>query len=75
MYLDLNLATFQYIDGFGLLFLLKKVWIGNDYFHLKFFATFGSVVGLLITASFGTVLGLPVTVGLQVNSRQRWALY
>ena len=37
-------------------FFLKQIWIGIDYFLLKFFATFGSV------------LGLQVTVGLQVNS-------
>jgi len=43
MYLDLNLAKIKYIDEFGDYgFCLKQIWIGID-FHLKFFATFGSV--------------------------------
>jgi len=37
-------------------FLLEQIWIGIDYFLLNFFATFGSV------------LGLQVTAGPQVNS-------
>jgi len=31
-------------------FLLKHIGIGIDYFLLKFFATFGSVLGLQVTA-------------------------
>jgi len=51
MYLDLNLATFQYIDGFACYhFCLKQFRIGIDYFHLKFFASFG-------TASYCTTAG------------------
>jgi len=79
----LNLATFQYIDGFGCYhFCLKQNWIGIEYFPLNFFATFASVLRLQITVTFGSVLGLQVTVtfgsvlGLQVNSglqpRTRW---
>jgi len=51
-----------------LLFLLKQIWIGIDYFLLNFLATFGSVLGLQITVTFGSVLRLQVAVGLQVNS-------
>jgi len=40
--LDLNLATFQYIDGFGYYHFFDQIWIGTD-FHLNFFGTFGSV--------------------------------
>jgi len=48
--------------------LLKQIWIGIDYFLLKFFVTFGSILGLQITVTFGSVLGLQVTAGRQVNS-------
>jgi len=51
-----------------LTFFLKHIWKWIDYFLLKFFATFGSVLGLQIAVTFGSVLGLKVTVGLQVNS-------
>jgi len=44
-------------------FLLKQNWIGIDYFLLKFFATFGSVLGLQITA------GLQANTGLQPPTR------
>jgi len=30
-------------------FLLNEIWIGIDDFLLKFFATFGSVLGLQVT--------------------------
>jgi len=36
-------------------FLLKEIWIGIDYFLLKFFGTFDSVLGLQITVNFGSV--------------------
>jgi len=68
MYLNLNLATFQCIDGFGCHhFCLKQIWIGIDHFHLKFFATFGSVLGLQIT------VGLQVNTGLATDTL--WAIY
>jgi len=51
-----------------LLFLLKHILIGIDYFLLNFFTTCGSVLGLQRTVNFGSVLGLRVTVGLQVTS-------
>jgi len=64
MYLYLNLATFQYIDGFAMMlsFLLKQNWIGIDYFLLNVFATFASVLRLQITVTFGSVFGLQATV-------------
>jgi len=44
MYLDLNLVTFQYIDGFGCYhFCLKQIWIGIDDFLLNF-GTFGPIL-------------------------------
>jgi len=49
-------------------FLFKQIRVGIDDFLLKFFATFGSVLGLQITVTFSSVLGLQVTVGLQVTS-------
>jgi len=62
-YLDLNLASFQYIDGFGCYhFCLNS--IGIDDFLLNFFAILAS---LLETAyyyvTFGSVLGLQVIIG------------
>jgi len=55
-------------------FLFKQIWIGIDYFLLKFFTIFGSVLDVQITVTFSSVLGLQVTVtfgsvlGLQFNS-------
>jgi len=46
--LDLNLTTFQYIDGFGC-YHFCLIRFGIDYFLLNFFATFSSVLGLHIT--------------------------
>jgi len=46
-------------------FLLKQNWLGIDYFLLKFFATFASVLRLQITVTLGSVLGLQVNSGLQ----------
>ena len=46
-------------------FLLKQNWLGIDYFLLKFFATFVSVLRLQITVTLGSVLGLQVNSGLQ----------
>jgi len=31
-------------------FLIEQIWIGIDYFLLNFIATFGSVLGLQVTA-------------------------
>ena len=31
-------------------FLLERIWIGTDYFRLNFIATFGSILGLQVTA-------------------------
>ena len=44
-------------------FLLKQNWIGIEYFLSKFFATFGSVLGLQVT-----VLGLQVNSGLRSSA-------
>jgi len=67
--LDLHLATFQYIDGFGCYhFCLKQIRIGIDDLRLDFFATFALNLGLQITVTFGSVLGLQVLPRLQVNS-------
>jgi len=40
--LVLNLATFQYIDGFGCYLFFIQIWIGVDDIFLNVFATFGS---------------------------------
>jgi len=42
--LDLNLATFQYIDGFG----CYHFYFGIDGILLNFFANFGSALGLQV---------------------------
>ena len=53
--------TFQHIDGLDIIiFLLKQIWIGIDYFLLKFFATFDSVLGLQVQVT----AGLQVDIGL-----------
>jgi len=44
-------------------FLPEQIWIGIDYFLLNFIATFGSVLGLQVTA------GLQVNSGLQPPTR------
>jgi len=44
-------------------FLLEQIWIGNDFFLLNFIATFGSVLGLQVTA------GSQVNSGLQPPTR------
>jgi len=44
-------------------YLVEKIWIGIDYFLLNFIATFGSVVGLQVTA------GPQVNSGLQPPTR------
>jgi len=44
-------------------FLLEQIWIGIDYCLLNFIATFGSVLGLQITA------GPQVNSGLQPPTR------
>ena len=50
MYLDLNVATFQYSDGFGCYhFCLNRFGLGLI-FSFEFIATFGSVLGLQVTA-------------------------
>jgi len=48
-------------------FLLKQNWIGNDYFLLKVFVTFASVLRLQIAVTFGSVLGLQVTVDCRLT--------
>ena len=69
MYLDLNLVTFQYIDGFGCYhFCLKQIWIGIDDFLLNF-GTFGPILWLQITVTFGSVLWLQVNTGLKPPTR------
>jgi len=50
MDLDLNLAGFQFFDGFGLNLDLINYGIGFDSFVWNFFATFSSVSELNITA-------------------------
>jgi len=45
------------------LFLLQQIWIGIDYFLLNFIATFGSLLGLQVTA------GPQVNSGLQPPTR------
>ena len=68
MYLYLNLATFQDIDGIWVLsFLLKQKWIGIGYFLLNFFATLASVLRLQITVTFVLVLGLQITVACRLT--------
>jgi len=63
IYLYLNLATFQYIDGFGCYnFFLNRIGLELIIFFLNFFATFASVLRLQITVTFGWILGLQVTV-------------
>jgi len=44
-------------------FLLEQIWIGIDYFLLNFITTFGSVLGLQVTA------GPQVNSGLQPPTR------
>jgi len=44
-------------------FLLERIWIGTDYFRLNFIATFGSILGLQVTA------GPQVDSGLQPPTR------
>jgi len=56
MYLDLNLVTFQYSDGFGC-----------HHFCLNRFGL-ELIIFLNFIATFDSVLGLQITVGLQVNS-------
>jgi len=46
-----------------LLFLLEQIWIGIYYFLFNFIATFGSVLGLQVTA------GPQVNSGLQPPTR------
>jgi len=43
--------------------LLERIWIGTDYFRLNFIATFGSILGLQVTA------GPQVDSGLQPPTR------
>jgi len=50
MNLDLNLATFQYIDGFRCYHFCLNRWIGTDEFLLNFFVIFGSVLGLQVNS-------------------------
>jgi len=65
MYLYLNLATFEYIDGFGCYqFCLNR--IGIDYILLNF-TTFASVLRLQITTTFGLVLRLQITVDCRLT--------
>jgi len=64
MYLDLNLATFKYIDGFRCYHLcLYFDW--NWLFSCELLRNFGSVLGLKIAVTFASVLGLQVNTGLQ----------
>ena len=44
-------------------FFLEQIWIGIDYFFVKFIATFGSFLGLQVTA------GPQVNSGLQLPAR------
>jgi len=64
MYLDLNLATFKYFDGFRCYhFCLYFDW--NWLFSCELLRNFGSVLGLKIAVTFASVLGLQVNTGLQ----------
>ena len=67
MYLDLNLAAFWYIDGFGCYHFCLNIF-GLELMIFFWTSLQLSILGLQITVTFGSVLGLQVIVGLQVNT-------
>ena len=62
--LDLNLATFQNIDGFGCYHICINRFGLKLMIFLYCFATFGSLLRVQITALLDSDLGLQVTATL-----------